>query len=91
MNYRFTLVLDVVCHLPALLLYGVLTWAIVALTDSGFLAGMVGMGLWLRTMDWFMAKTFSALKFRWPTVPGQPDPYLESLKNQTRWSPPGKR
>lgn len=90
MNYRHPFILDMICHLPALLFSGTVAWLVVELTGSGFLAGFVWMLLWSRTMDWFVARTFAALASRWPTVPDPADPYLESLRNQTRWWPPGR-
>lgn len=90
-NYRYPFILDAVCHLPALLVASAVAWLVLELTGSGFVAGFVWMLLWSRTMDRFMAATFAVLKSRWPTVPDPQDPYLESLRNQTRWWPSSTR
>lgn len=84
MNYRNPFILDVLCQLPALLFSGVVAWLIVELTGSSFLAGCVWMQLWLRTMEWFMARSFAVLASRWPTVPDPADPWPEYLRDQTR-------
>lgn len=84
MNHRYPFILDMLCQLPALLFSGVVAWLIVELTGSGFLAGCVWMQLWLRTMEWFMARSFAVLASRWPTVPDPADPWPEYLRDQTR-------